>query len=78
MLMGTITMNSFLKINSINFILGASNGDPHITTVDDITYTMNGIGEYWLMKTYDTNKTYSFKMQARFEEVRYDDILQKI
>jgi hypothetical protein len=35
------------------------NGDPHIRTLDGLTYDYNGIGEYWLIKST------SFSMQAR-------------
>ena len=26
-------------------------GDPHITTLDQLDYTFNGLGEYWLVKS---------------------------
>ena len=36
-------------------------GDPHINTLDGGTYTFNGLGEYVLLRTNDTE----FEIQAR-------------
>ena len=36
-------------------------GDPHITTLDGYSYTFNGLGEYWLIKSKDGN----FSCQGR-------------
>ncbi|XP_021965748.1 protein mesh [Folsomia candida] len=41
---------------------GNGAGDPHITTFDLLTYTFNGVGEFWMIK--DTG----FGMQARMEQ----------
>ena len=38
-------------------------GDPHITTIDGRRYTFNGIGEYVLLKTNNSN----FEFQGRTE-----------
>ena len=32
-------------------------GDPHFTTIDGLTYTFNGLGEYWLVRTRDRMST---------------------
>ena len=32
-------------------MIGWFGGDPHFTTLDDFTYTFNGIGEYVLLRT---------------------------
>jgi len=34
-------------------------GDPHFQTMDNLQYTFNGLGEYWLVKSG------SFELQAR-------------
>jgi len=36
-------------------------GDPHIQTLDNLEYTFNGLGEYWMVKSK------SFELQARTE-----------
>ena len=36
-------------------------GDPHIQTLDELDYTFNGLGEYWMVKSE------SFELQARTE-----------
>ena len=38
-------------------------GDPHITTLDDLTYTFNGHGEYVLLQTLDGETP--FQLQVR-------------
>ena len=40
-------------------------GDPHILTLDGVTYTYNGKGEYWLQKP---SSDAGVKMQARLAE----------
>jgi hypothetical protein len=39
-------------------------GDPHVNTLDGLTYTFNGLGEYYLMKTTDD----AFTLQARTQQ----------
>ena len=39
-------------------------GDPHITTIDGRRYTFNGLGEYVLLRTNNSN----FEFQGRTEE----------
>ena len=43
------------------FVTGWGWGDPHITTLDDQTYTFNGIGEYVVLRSGD------LEIQARTE-----------
>lgn len=38
-------------------------GDPHITTLDDVTYTFNGLGDFLLVRARDGNS--SFLLQGR-------------
>ena len=38
-------------------------GDPHITTIDERRYTFNGLGEYVLLRTNNSN----FEFQGRTE-----------
>lgn len=38
-------------------------GDPHITTLDDATYTFNGLGDFLLVRARDGNS--SFLLQGR-------------
>ena len=40
-------------------------GDPHITTIDGRRYTFNGLGEYVLLRTSNSN----FEFQGRTEKV---------
>lgn len=37
-------------------------GDPHVRTIDGLTYTFNGLGEYTLLQTIDSNY---FNLQGR-------------
>uniref|UniRef100_S4RE12 VWFD domain-containing protein n=1 Tax=Petromyzon marinus TaxID=7757 RepID=S4RE12_PETMA len=39
-------------------------GDPHITTLDNVSYTFNGLGEYTILEVFTNNVT-SFTMQGR-------------
>ena len=41
-------------------------GDPHFRTLDDLKYTFNGIGEFWMIKTSDS----SFGLQVRTEQTQ--------
>ena len=41
-------------------------GDPHIQTIDNLQYTFNGLGEYWMVKAE------SFELQARTERAWND------
>ncbi len=45
------------------FCLGWFWGDPHITTLDGLQYTFNGLGEYWLLKT--NRNDVNFTLQGR-------------
>ncbi|CAL1542075.1 unnamed protein product, partial [Lymnaea stagnalis] len=45
----------------VEFIPASALGEPHITTLDGVTYTMNGWGEYILMDV----KSENFTLQAR-------------
>lgn len=47
------------------FVTATALGDPHITTLDGMTYTMNGWGEYILMDI----KSENFTLQARTSRV---------
>ncbi|XP_050015819.1 mucin-4 isoform X5 [Alexandromys fortis] len=38
-------------------------GDPHITTLDNVTYTFNGLGDFLLVQAQDTNS--SFLLEGR-------------
>ncbi|KAH0504404.1 Mucin-4 [Microtus ochrogaster] len=38
-------------------------GDPHITTLDNVTYTFNGLGDFLLVQAQDTNS--SFRLEGR-------------
>ncbi|XP_053316344.1 mucin-4-like [Spea bombifrons] len=40
-------------------------GDPHISTLDGVTYTFNGLGEFTLANIKDENNTVVFKLQGR-------------
>jgi len=46
------------------FLIGWFFGDPHIRTLDGLSYTFNGLGEYVLLETTDGN----FTMQGRTEK----------
>ncbi|XP_062587995.1 LOW QUALITY PROTEIN: sushi domain-containing protein 2-like [Saccostrea cucullata] len=46
-----------------------TSGDPHITTLDGLSYTFNGAGEFVYIYTEDD----LFKSQIRFEQFRKDD-----
>lgn len=48
-------------VNPFCFCLGSIWGDPHFTTLDNTTYTFNGLGEY-TMTVIDNGV---FEMQAR-------------
>ena len=42
-------------------------GDPHFTTMDGLTYTFNGRGEFVLLRTYEADgTTISVEIQVRF------------
>ncbi|KAK6970572.1 mucin-like protein [Biomphalaria glabrata] len=47
--------------NFVEFVPASALGDPHIKTLDGVTYTMNGWGEYILMEAPSDN----FRLQAR-------------
>lgn len=46
-------------------------GDPHFLTWENVEYTFNGNGEYWLIKT--TENTDNIKLQARMERMKVTD-----
>lgn len=46
-------MVNFYTTNSIS--LAVNFGDPHIMTPDGAQYTFNGLGDYWLVTTNDTD-----------------------
>ena len=48
-----------MKYNCL--VTGWGWGDPHITTLDDQTYTFNGLGEYVVLRSGD------LEIQARTE-----------
>ncbi|XP_027392786.1 mucin-4 isoform X1 [Bos indicus x Bos taurus] len=43
-------------------------GDPHITTLDGVNYTFNGLGDFLLVRTQDRNS--SFLLQGRTAQTR--------
>lgn len=47
--------------------IGLEWGDPHIRTLDNHTYTFNGIGEFWLIKQNNTFEGREFYVQARMK-----------
>ncbi|KAK0043850.1 mucin-like protein, partial [Biomphalaria pfeifferi] len=49
--------------NFVTFVPRSALGDPHITTLDGITYTMNGWGEYFLLWIFSQD----FRLQCRTE-----------
>ncbi len=42
---------SFIVLVNVGVAAGGTHGDPHFTTLDDVSYDYNGIGEYWLIKS---------------------------
>ena len=47
-------------------------GDPHFTTLDETTYTFNGLGEFWLLKVTEAmveDLPAQFYLQARMQQV---------
>ncbi|XP_072266269.1 mucin-4-like [Pyxicephalus adspersus] len=44
---------------------GSMIGDPHISTLDDVQYTFNGLGEFTLDNVRDENNTLIFTLQGR-------------
>nr|XP_022323644.1 protein mesh-like [Crassostrea virginica] len=46
-----------------------TNGDPHITTLDGYSYTFNGVGEFFYMKTMDE----TFHSHIRFEQFQKEN-----
>lgn len=57
--------SSIMLVTLLDYLVGACDGDPHISTVDGHKYTFNGLGEYWLIQT--TNG--QFSLQARTAKV---------
>lgn len=52
------------------FVFAArTNGDPHITTLDGYSYTFNGVGEFFYMKTMDE----TFHSHIRFEQFQKEN-----
>ncbi|KAM9316126.1 uncharacterized protein PAF06_007094 [Gastrophryne carolinensis] len=45
--------------------IGVLYGDPHITTLDGVQYTFNGLGEFTLANVRDENGTVIFMLQGR-------------
>ncbi|XP_030071921.1 uncharacterized protein LOC115478588 isoform X2 [Microcaecilia unicolor] len=45
--------------------IGMFFGDPHINTLDEVTYTFNGLGEFILLNVKDENNLVIFKLQGR-------------
>ena len=46
-----------------------TNGDPHITTLDGYSYTFNGVGEFFYVKTMDE----TFQSHIRFEQFQKEN-----
>ena len=49
----------------VYFLVAATAGDPHITTLDGVSYTFNGVGEYYLLDTEDN----ILQVQGRAEPI---------
>lgn len=47
----------------MSFLSAWTFGDPHITTLDNVTYTFNGLGDFLLVQAQDTNS--SFRLEGR-------------
>lgn len=47
-------------------------GDPHFLTWENVEYTFNGNGEYWLIKT-NENIENTIKLQGRLERLNIRD-----
>ena len=54
-------IHTITQVYSVYVILGWLFGDPHIRTLDGLSYTFNGLGEYVLLETADGN----FTLQGR-------------
>ena len=59
------------------FVSGRALGDPHIKTGDGLDYTMNGLGEFILMKVSGRNPNTFFsiiEMQGLFRDATFQEI----
>lgn len=56
------TSRSSLGLGYVSPRLSFWRGDPHLTTWDNLTYTFNGVGEFWLVSSID------FVVQARMSQ----------
>ena len=60
-----------VELKELDFIIffwstGSSFGDPHITTLDGLTYTFNGLGEYVMLTMIEpTSNTTLLDIQTR-------------
>jgi len=66
-----ITKPSYHTLHNehVSLFLAITFGDPHVTTLDGLTYTFNGLGEYWLMQT----TVATFEFQARTGQASTSD-----
>ena len=56
---------------STNIFQGGSYGDPHMITLDALQYTFNGAGEFWMVRTNDTElpDSENINIQGRMEQI---------
>ena len=57
-------------LSTINIFPGGSYGDPHIITLDALQYTFNGEGEFWLVRTNNSElpDSENINIQGRMEQ----------